>query len=107
MIHCFFCHLCNSEVVVNREVSKAYQRALRILQKKGCSLLFDYPPIQYETLPLSAYDKIGIGAATGLWKGMHSNNLEDCPFEEDWPIYAFWKAGFEFQQLMRSRGIIV
>ena len=90
---------------MHNEVKKAYRRAQEILKTHGCLLLLDISPALHASLPKKAYENIGIGAATGLWKGMHSSNISDCPFHEDWPIYGFWKAGFEYRTRLIAKGL--
>ena len=87
------------------EVENAYRRAKKILRNHGCRLFLDISPADFPTLPYSAYKNIGIGAATALWRGMHSKEMQDCPFEKDWPISAFWLAGFEYRTEMIAKGI--
>jgi len=90
---------------VHTEVENAYRRARELVRTPECSLLMDISPEEYPSLPYRAYEEIGIGAATGLWRGMHSERMEDCPFDEEWPMYAFWMVGFEYRIEMINEGI--
>ena len=79
----------------NQELQSAYERAVQYLTEYG-NTLFYTSPNDHSNVPEQLKEKMGVVMAITLWLGVHSKPREDCPFRNDWPVYAIWQAGREW-----------
>ena len=82
------------------DVQDAYARGVHLVHKFGFDLL-EIDPAIHTRVPSALSQKLKLGPAIGLWRGIHSHGGES-PFQDTWPIQGFFLAGQEWMARYRE-----